>query len=319
MPRIVYSPHYNIGLLGIERLHPFDSRKYGRAWRLLRRELGRQALRRMWVRPRREVSREELLAVHTPEYLEKLRDPLYVARALEVPLLARLPMWALDRYVLRPMRWATHGTMIAAREALQHGLAINLGGGYHHAKPDRGEGFCIYNDIALASLAVRREGLIAEDARILYVDLDAHQGNGVSHAMRDDLRFFIFDMFHDAIYPAYDLAARERIDCAIPLPGNTTDTQYMEALTTRLPGFVDSLSSNGKVALAIYNAGTDIVAGDPLGLMNISADTILERDLFVVRTLRQRGIPTAMVLSGGYTRESYKLVARSVARLLTTP
>src|SRR5690606_27531322 len=152
--------------------------------------LGRQTIYDIWVRPRREVTRDELLTIHTPEYLEKLRDRRYVARALEVPQLARLPMWALDRYVLRPMRWATHGTMIAAREALEHGLAINLGGGFHHAKPDLGEGFSIYNDIALAALAVRRERLIADDARILAIDLDAHQGNGVSHAMREDSRFF---------------------------------------------------------------------------------------------------------------------------------
>src|SRR5690606_19831316 len=128
---------------------------------------------------------------------------------------------------------------------------INLAGGFHHAKPDRGEGFCIYNDIALATIAVRSERLIADNSRILYVDLDAHQGNGVSHAIQDDPRLFMFDMFHSTIYPAYDRSARERIDCPIPLPGNITDAGYMAELTTRLPGFVDSLNQMGAVALAI--------------------------------------------------------------------
>lgn len=84
----------------------------------------------------------------------------------------------------------------------------------------------------------------------------------------------------------------------------------------RLPGFVDALHHEGQVALAIYNAGTDIVAGDPLGQLDVSPEGVLERDLFVVQTLRGRGIPTVMLLSGGYTRESYKLVARSVGELV---
>jgi histone deacetylase 11 len=104
MPRIVYSRHYNIGFYGLERLPPFDSRKYGRAWGVLRRHFGRN-LRSLHVRPRRPVSRAGLQLVHTAEYLDRLRDAKYLANALEVPQVRYLPGWAVDWHVLRPMRW----------------------------------------------------------------------------------------------------------------------------------------------------------------------------------------------------------------------
>ena len=122
MPRIVYSRHYNIGFYGLERRHPFDSRKYGRAWQLLRRHFG-SSISQIRVRPRRGASRQELKLVHSSEYLSRLRNPKYVANALEVPLIGRLPSWAIDWHVLRPMRWATRGTILAANNALEHGFA----------------------------------------------------------------------------------------------------------------------------------------------------------------------------------------------------
>lgn len=313
-PRIVYSRQYNIGFYGLERLHPFDSRKYGRAWRVLRRHFG-PWLRRLHVRPQRPASRDELLLVHTADYLAQLRDPKYVAAALEVPQARYLPGWALDWHVLRPMRWATRGTVVAAKQALRHGLAVNLSGGYHHAKPAVGEGFSIYADVGIAVAALRRERLIKPTDRIAYIDTDAHQGNGVCHTFLNDDRVFIFDLFNAYTYPSYDVAARNRIDCQIGIDGSCTDSEYLRELQRRLPGFLDSVA-NSPIGLAIYNAGTDVFAGDPLGGLNISAATIRDRDLYVVGELRRRGIPTVMVLSGGYTRESYQLVATSVIGLI---
>jgi len=314
MPRIVYSRHYNIGFYGLERFHPFDSRKYGRAWRVLRRHFGAR-LRSLHVRPDRPANREELLLVHSAGYLAKLRDSNYLARALEVPLLARLPGWLIDWRVLRAMRWATRGTLLAAREALAHGFAVNLSGGYHHAKPDRGEGFSIYADIGIAIADLRNERRIAETDRIAYIDTDAHQGNGVCHTFMNDNRVFIFDIFNGHIYPIYDVDARKRVDCAVPITSTTTDAEYMRELTDQLPGFLDSVA-NSKIGLAVYNAGTDVVAGDPVGGLGISAETIRQRDLYVVGELRMRQIPTIMVLSGGYTKQSYQLVADSVIELI---
>lgn len=315
MAKVVYSRHYNIGFYGLERLHPFDSRKYGRVWRVLKRELGSR-LKGMAIATDRAANREELRLVHTEEYLKKLGDSEYVARALELPIVARLPAWMVDWHVLRPMRWATRGTMLAAQAALEHGLVINLSGGYHHAKPDQGEGFSIYADIGIAVQWLRAQGRLSSDDRLVYVDTDAHQGNGVSHTFLSDNRAFLFDIFHGDIYPRYDLRARERIDCPVPITAACTDQEYLRALESRLPGFLDSVCKS-RVGLAIYNAGTDIFAGDPIGGLQISAQAILQRDCYVVSELRKRNLPTVMLLSGGYTRQSYRLVADSVLALLS--
>lgn len=132
----------------------------------------------------------------------------------------------------------------------------------------------------------------------------------------DDKRVFVFDMYNSTIYPSYDSEARNRIDCDIRLFSACREQEYLRELKDWLPGFLDSISQSQRVGLAIYNAGTDVYVDDPLGLLDVSAEGILQRDLFVVRELRQRGIPTVMLLSGGYTRVSYKLVADSVIRLL---
>lgn len=314
MPRVVYSRHYNIGFLGLERLHPFDSRKYGRAWKCLRQHFGSR-LNEMHVTPRSQVDRETLLSVHRQEYLESLRQPQVIARSLELGRLSKIPGWVSDRFILKSMRWATQGSIVAAREALQHGFAVNLGGGYHHAKPDRGEGFCVYNDIALAVRTLRKEGLLEENSRIAYVDLDAHQGNGVSHCFLEDPSVFLFDMFNSNLYPAGDAVARARIDCPIPLQSTCTEQEYLRDLKQQLPAFLDSISRSRPVAMAIYNAGTDVFHEDPLGLLNLTAEGIQDRDVLTVGELRSRNIPTMMLLSGGYTKVSYQLVADSVIEL----
>jgi histone deacetylase 11 len=317
MPRVVYSPHYNIGFCGLERLHPFDSRKYGRAWRCLRRHFG-AGLNQIAVRPSRPIRRDELLAVHEALYLDQLRQSKYVACALELPPLRHLPHWVIDRQVLRPMRWATMGTVIAAREALQHGFAVNLGGGYHHARPDCGEGFCIYSDIALAIHSLRNDRPLAADARIAYIDLDAHQGNGVCHSFMRDNSVFIFDIYNSTIYPCYDVRAQQRVDCDVRLTSACDEREYLNELQRMLPVFLDSITRSESIKCAIYNAGTDVFTDDPLGGLNLTANGILRRDLYTVRELRRRGIPTLMLLSGGYTSVSYQLVANSVIRLLET-
>jgi len=205
--------------------------------------------------------------------------------------------------------------MLAARAALEHGFAVNLSGGYHHAQPNRGEGFSIYCDIGISVASLRAEQLISESDRIVYVDTDAHQGNGVCHTFMSDNRVFIFDIFNSQIYPMLDVNARKRIDCEVAINSTCTDAEYMRELRNRLPGFLDSVC-HSRVGLAIYNAGTDVIAGDPLGNLNISASTIRERDLFVVGELKKRGLSTVMVLSGGYTQQSYRLVADSVIALI---
>lgn len=316
MSRVVYDRHFDIRAFGLERLHPFDTRKHSRAWRLLMQRLP-DLIRGAWIRPTREVSRDELLQVHSVEYLDRLRDSKYLADALELPQVRHLPWRLLDWAVLRPMRWATMGTILAARAAMQHGTAANLAGGFHHAKPDAGEGFCLYADIPLAIEVLRREQLLKEHDRIAYIDLDAHQGNGVCHAFLQDSRVFIFDMFNRGAYPWQDRIARERIDCPIPLSAGCEDREYLQKLCDQLPGFLDSVAGNGSLALIVFNAGTDPYEGDALGGLNVSASGIGERDRFAIECARQREIPLLMLPSGGYSEMSYRLLADSVAHLLS--
>ena len=315
-PRIVYSPHYNIGFLGLERLHPFDSRKYGRAWNRLRSRYGR-TLATVHVAPPGPASHDELLELHTAPYLDRLRDPAFVAAVLELPLLKHVPRWAIDRFVLRPMRWAVKGTIVAAQQALDHGLAVNLSGGYHHAGPDDGHGFSAYADVGLAVRRLRATGRLADQDRVVYVDLDAHQGNGVCRTFFDDARVFIYDQYNRHIFPG-DLRAQRRIDCDVPLDDNCSEPAYLGALESRLPPFLDDVTRSGNVRLAIYNAGTDVYTSDQLGGMNVSAAGVLARDRLVLHQFVDRRIPVVVLPSGGYSRESYQLLARTVEYVLDT-
>jgi histone deacetylase 11 len=235
-----------------------------------------------------------------------------LAKLLEVPVLGRLPAWVTDRVVLRPMRWATAGTILAAGLAVEHGLAVNLSGGYHHAGPDRGHGFCAYADVALAVANLRRTGQLSADVRVAYVDLDAHQGDGVCHCFVDDRRVFIYDQYNRSIFPT-DAAARRRVDCDAPLSYGCGEADYLDAVRARLPRFLDGI---GPVGLAVYNAGTDVFAGDQLGGLRVSADGVPARDAFVLGELIGRRIPTVMVLSGGYSGDSFRMVAATVGHVL---
>ena len=153
---------------------------------------------------------------------------------------------------------------------------------------------------------------LAADDRVAYIDLDAHQRNGVARVFFDDPRVFLFDVYNEQIYP-HDVYARRRIDHDLPIPGGYDDQRYLSLLRAELPAFLDGISKSRRPALAVYNAGTDVLAGDPLGNLRVSADGVLARDQFVLNQLTDRGIPWVMLPSGGYTRDSYRLLARTTA------
>ncbi len=231
-----------------------------------------------------------------------------MARVLEISALGYLPGWMTDRIILRRMRWATKGTIVAAEAALEDGLAINMGGGYHHASRDDGHGFSAYADVAIAIESLRTIGKLTQDDRIVYIDLDAHQGNGVCRTYFNDRRVFIYDQYNRHIFPL-DIKAQRRIDCDVALDGGCQEGDYLAALEKRLPVFLDGVTHGGRVSLAVYNAGSDVFVEDQLGGMYVSAQGIRKRDQFVLHQLMDRRIPTLVVLSGGYSQQSYQLVA----------
>jgi histone deacetylase 11 len=314
--RIVYSPHYNFGW-AVEKLHPFDARKFDKAWKAVLEAMPGAA--ELLVEPKTQAAHEAIARVHSAEYLKQIGQSHYLSKVFEVPIAKFIHITMLDRVVLTPMRWAVQGTIEAARTAVQHGSAINLGGGFHHAKPASGEGFNVYNDVAIAIAELRASGELSPEDAIAYIDTDAHQANGVCHCFMADRRVRIFDIHNAQIYPRHDRPARERIDHGIRLSIGCDGETYLLELQRALPPWLDQISAEKKPALAVYNAGTDVVAGDMLGALDLLPQHILERDLWVLQTLRQRGIPVLMVLGGGYTAESWRLVASSVIAWLKKP
>lgn len=312
-PKIIYSSNYDIRLWGFEAVHSFDSRKYSRAWKRLSNMLGVNELSDFLIEPKDLATREILCTVHTQDYIDLLKSPKYVTRALEIPLVGLfLPMRILDKHVLEPMRLAVTGTILASKEALKNGIAINLSGGYHHASKNQGSGFCIYSDIAIAIAILRRTQKISEDDHIMIIDLDAHQGNGLERIFYEDKSVHILDMYNQDIYPSDDWA-KKRIDYDIPLHNGTKDEEYLKKLKEYLPTFLNSVP-NPKIVF--YNAGTDIYEKDPLGKLKISEKGVWERDVFVFNTLMEKHIPFVMLPSGGYSERSYILMAKSIKYLL---
>ncbi len=300
---VIYHPSYNITAFGLERLHPFDSRKYQR----IHDALITRGLRRRgdFLRPR-PVSRTDLLKVHTAQYLDSLRQPAVLARILEVPIVRRLPAWLLDWRVLGPMRLACGGTILACRQALEYGLAINLGGGYHHAAGGWGGGFCVYADIPLAAKTLHDEGRVA---KAMVVDLDAHQGNGTASVFQSWPWATIFDLFERNLFPTH----KEPEAYPLPVPTGLGGPEYLQIVEDALPVALDTVRPD----LLIYNAGSDVFVGDPLAGFRLSANEVAERDLRVVTIARERDIPVAMVLSGGYSSESWRIHTDGIEGILT--
>lgn len=314
--RIVYSPKYNIQFLGLENLHPFDTKKYAHVWSELEARFGVE-LKKIATSPEKPLDHDKLAAVHSEAYLEKIKNTAELAEILEIGEVQKVPFMLVDQLLLKSMRWACSGTMLGASEAIKHGCAVNLGGGYHHAGPDFGGGFCVYSDIAMAIHGLRFHGLLSDTDTVAYIDLDAHQGDGVSHIYMNDSRVQMFDMYSHPNFPD-DEKAIDRLDWHIPVDRGWSSEDYILEMKEKLPDFLNAIvEESGEIGFAIYNAGTDVFMGDPLGGLNVTADDVLVRDLFVIEELRSRGIPTLMLLSGGYAKFSYKLVADSVSEMIT--
>ncbi len=299
---LVYSKAYKINLGGLEKMHPFDIHKYGKiADRLVEDGL---ATKSDFHVPK-ELTREEILTVQTAQFLDSLKNAKTVARYLEAPMVGALPAAVIDRGMLRAFRHASGGTVEAAREALKHGIAINLGGGYHHAKPDRGEGFCVYADMPIAIRVLQRQRLIG---RALVVDLDAHQGNGTIVCCRGDDSVFTFSMHEGGIYPV----PKEKGDRDIELAPGTGDEAYLQTLREALPEIIRA----GRPDIVFLQAGCDPLAGDPLTNLAMTKEGIVARDALVIDTCVARQIPVVMLLGGGYSKEAWEVQHASIRRTI---
>lgn len=308
---IVYHEDYNISLLGgIEQwFHPFDTTKYKKIVAHLEKKCGIHVAN--FYKPAEKTNNEELSEVHTATYLKSLNYSTKISKIAEVPILACMPNFWLQRKLLNSIRYATAGTILGAQLALEHQWAINLSGGYHHAKRDGGEGFCFFADIPLAIKKVREKN---PGLKVLVVDLDAHQGNGLAQQLGPDKLIAIFDIYNKDMYPCGFMGAQhvESIDFNYPVGRGINDTGYLSILKEGLPQAIEQF----KPDLIIYNAGSDIFEGDKLGGMAVTKEGIIERDQFVFSQAIGNKVPILMVLSGGYSPESADIVGSSIENLI---
>ncbi len=302
---IVYSDEYNIRFFGIQHLHPFDTEKYKKVTKSLKNSLGLQA--GQYHEPK-AITDQQLLKVHSKEYLSSLQNADVIAAVAEMPILSKLPVSVLKKKMLHPFRIATAGTLLAGELAMEHGWSINLSGGYHHAKENNGEGFCFLADVNLMIEHLREQGKIQ---RALIVDLDAHQGNGHESIHGADEQVFILDMYNASIYPG-ETELKPYINYDVPLKPRIKDKRYLSLLEERLPRAI----AESKPDILIYVAGTDIYELDPLGQLSISKEGIKQRDAFVFKCAREAKLPIVMTLSGGYHKDSGPIIGESIGEIL---
>jgi acetoin utilization deacetylase AcuC-like enzyme len=272
-----YHPSYHVAL---PPGHPFPISKYS----LLKdRLLAEGILAAGDILEPEPLDLPTLELVHTPEYLAKLQSSGLSAveqRRLGLP-------WS-EALWLRS-RLASAGTLLAARTALEHGLAGNLAGGTHHAFADHGEGFCVLNDVAIAIAKLQAERLI-ESAAI--IDLDVHQGNGTAAIFEARDEVFTFSMHGERNYPL----AKMRSNLDVPLKDGVGDVEYLGALDRHLPAVLDAVQAD----IVFYLAGVDVAAGDRYGKLALTEEGIRLRDQRVIEAVRGRGVPLVIVLAGGY-------------------
>ncbi|HWQ12735.1 MAG TPA: histone deacetylase [Roseiflexaceae bacterium] len=266
--------------------HRFPMSKY----RLLRERVGAAGLGRLRVPE--PASDAEILRAHNESYLRRMQ-----AGTMTEGEMRRIGFPWSPQMVERSRR-SSGATMAACRSALQDGLAVSLAGGTHHAYADHGEGFCVFNDSAIAARAMQAEGRARQ---VLIVDCDVHQGNGTAAILAGDDTVFTFSIHGANNFPFH----KERGDLDIALEDGTGDAPYLAALERGLHEAIE----RSRADLAIYLAGADPHEGDRLGRLKLTLAGLLERDRMVFDACRSAGIPVAVTMAGGYGRDIQDTVA----------
>ena len=281
---LVYHDAYDLHL----GEHVFPSQKY--RWIRERLLIDRLAAPEDFVTPE-PASDEDILLVHEPGWVERLKHG-----TLGYQELVRLEI-PYSRKTMEAFWLAAGGSLLAARLALERGVGFNLGGGFHHAFPGHGEGFCAVNDIAVAVRRVQRDGLVR---RAMVVDCDVHHGNGTATIFAGDPSVFTLSIHQFNNYPA----VKPPSSLDIHLPDGVGDEEYLHRLAD---GYRTALTVF-QPELLIYAAGADPYCEDQLGGLGLTFDGLQERDRLVLWTALQRGIPVAVVLAGGYAENIFDTV-----------
>jgi acetoin utilization deacetylase AcuC-like enzyme len=307
--RVIYSPRYEVDL----GPHVFPTRKYGLIHRQL---LDLQLLDPSHFIEPAPATWEELALVHTAEYLAKVRDGSFTPQELAT---LELP-WSAG--MVEGFRTMTGGTASAAvtacsfdrdpetssemvsewQDGSEARIVCHIGGGLHHAFANHGEGFCLFNDVAVAVRLLQAFGL----QRVAIVDLDVHHGNGTAFIFESDPRVFTFSMHQQLNYPMW----KPRGSLDIGLANGTRDEQYLQHLEESLPRV---LGSNPQCVF--YLAGADPYEDDQLGGLRLTKGGLRRRDRLVIEAVRRAGVPLVITLAGGYARQIEDTVAIHVATI----
>lgn len=231
------------------------------------------------------------LQTHTEEYWDKLTNVSLSereVRAIGFPIN--------EKFVTRG-RHIAQGTVQCALFAIQHGVAMNIAGGTHHAFADHGEGYCCFNDQAVAANYLLHNGLAR---KILIVDLDVHQGNGTAHIFRNEQRVYTFSMHGERNYPL----RKEQSSLDLHLPDGMDDKPYLQLLRETLPRLLDTVQPD----FVFYLSGVDILETDKLGRLGVSRAGCRERDRFVLDLCHRHKLPVAVSMGGGYSHRLADIV-----------
>ena len=243
------------------------------------------------LHPPEEINDDLILLTHSQEYLHKLNHGLLAAQE------QRKIGFLQDERLIRREKIITQGTINCCLAAIESGIGINVAGGTHHAFRDRGEGFCLLNDFAVASHFLLKE---KKAEKILIIDLDVHQGNGTASIFRNDSRVFTFSMHGLHNYPF----RKEESDLDIALPDGTNDESYLNLLEKTLPALLKQVQPD----FAFYLSGVDILETDRFGKLKITQDGCKQRDRFVFEQLHHHKIPCTVAMGGGYSPDIRHIV-----------
>lgn len=233
-----------------------------------------------------KLTEEEILTTHTLEYWQKLKTQTLSRKE------ARAIGFEMTPELVERGRYIAHATYECALYAKQYGVSLNVAGGTHHSFADHGEGFCVFNDVCIASNLLLSRG---EAERVLVVDLDVHQGNGNASIMANEPRVFVFSMHGEKNYPF----RKPPSDLDIELANDTDDETYLTHLKQTLPNLI----AEHKPDLIFYQSAVDVLATDKLGKLALTPEGCKQRDDFVLRQARDNNIPIAVVMGGGYSED----------------
>jgi len=232
------------------------------------------------------ASDDLILLTHTPDYFGKLKG-----QRLDKKEIRKIGFPMTPALIQRGTHIA-HGTYLGARYAMQNGVAMNIAGGTHHSFADRGEGFCVFNDIAIAANALLHKQLAQ---KILVIDLDVHQGNGTAKIFEDNPAVFTFSMHGEKNYPL----KKEQSDLDIGLPDKTDDALYLKKLNDTLEPLLDKVEPD----FIFYLSGVDVLETDKLGRLHLTLNGCKQRDKTVLQCCKRHKIPVMVSMGGGYSQQ----------------